>query len=190
MTDGDEIAAEVNNIFGQNWFFQTEEEKLKGIKLRGLMETGCGKGFDKMSEEMNIPEDVSQRVRSGLLTKEFDTLCLEESKSLSKYVPTLEEFKAHIDHLNPRSAGGPSGLTYLLVQLWPDEIKDKIYEELKRGWVDKSPSKLWSMKLLQTIPKKKEDPGLQDLRPLMLLEVTRKIWVGLIMIRIGDFWKK
>ena len=46
------------------------------------------------------------------------------------------------------------------------------------------------MKLLQTIPKKKEDPGLEDLRPLMLLEVTRKIYVGLIMMRIGDFWRK
>ncbi len=42
------------------------------------------------------------------------------------------------------------------------------------------------MKLLQTIPIKKEDPGLQDLRPRMLLEVTRNIWVGLIMMRIGD----
>ena len=46
------------------------------------------------------------------------------------------------------------------------------------------------MKLLQAIPKKKEDPGLEDLRPLMLLEVTRKIWVGLVMNRIEEFWRK
>ena len=52
MIDGDEIATEVNKIFGQSWFFQTEDEKLKGIKLRGLMESGCGKGFEEMSEEM------------------------------------------------------------------------------------------------------------------------------------------
>jgi hypothetical protein len=38
MTDGDEIATEVNDIFGQSWFFQSEEEKLKGVELRGLME--------------------------------------------------------------------------------------------------------------------------------------------------------
>ncbi len=92
--------------------------------------------------------------------------------------------------MNPRSAGGPSGLRYLLVELWPEEVKEKIYEELRLNWVEKKTSKLWSMKLLQTIPKKKEEPGLQDLRPLMLLEVTRKIWVGLIMTRIGDFWRK
>ena len=110
--------------------------------------------------------------------------------TLTTYIPTLEDFKIHIKYLNPRSAGGPSGLTYLLVQQWPDKIKDKIYEDLKRNWLDKTPSKLWSLKLLQTIPKKKENPGLQDLRPLMLLEMTRKIWVGLIMMRIGDFWRK
>ena len=46
MTDGDEIATEVNKIFGQSWFFQTEEEKQKGIRLRGLMESGCGMGFN------------------------------------------------------------------------------------------------------------------------------------------------
>ena len=123
-----------------------------------------------------VPEDVSGRVRGGFLLKEADRACLEESKTLTTYIPTLEEFKIFIKHLNPRSAGGPSGLTYLLAQQWPEEIKDKIYEDLKRNWLDKTPSKLWSLKLQQTIPKKKEDPGLQDLRPLMLLEVTRKIW--------------
>ena len=148
------------------------------------MESGCGAGFTKMAGDMGIPEDVSGRVRGGFLSKEVDRACLEESKTLTTYIPTLEEFKTHIKHLNPRSAGGPSGLTYLLFQQWPDEIKDKIYEDLKRDWLDKTPSKLWSLKLLQTIPKKKEDPGLQD---LMLLEVMRKIWVGLIMMRIGDF---
>jgi hypothetical protein len=34
------------------------------------------------------------------------------------------------------------------------------------------------------------DPGLDELRPLMLVEVTRKIWVGLIMGKIADFWSK
>ena len=34
MTDCDEIASEVNRVFGQEWFFQTEEDRLKGIKIR------------------------------------------------------------------------------------------------------------------------------------------------------------
>ena len=71
MTDGDEIATEVNDIFGQSWFFQSEEERLKGLELRGLMESGCGAGFTKMAGDMGIPEDVSYRVRGGLSRKKL-----------------------------------------------------------------------------------------------------------------------
>ncbi len=72
-------------------------------------------------------------VRLGLLQKEVNEGCLTEAKDLARFVPSLEEFKTHIKHLNPRSAGGVSGLTYLLVQQWPDEIKDKVYEELRNS---------------------------------------------------------
>ena len=54
-TDADEIATEVNNIFGQSWFFQSEEERRKGAELRGLMESGCGAGFNELAEKMGIP---------------------------------------------------------------------------------------------------------------------------------------
>ena len=47
----------------------------------------------------------------------------------------------------------------------------------------------WGAKFLQMIPKIK-DAGLKDLRPLMLVEVMRKIWVGLIMKKIATFWEK
>ena len=146
-------------MFGQVWFFQTEEERERGVNLRRMMKDGCGIEFDKLSGDMGIPDDVSPPIRVGLLKKPASMECIEESKELAHYVPSLEQFKSHIKHLNPRSAGGPTGLTYLLVQLWPDEVKGKIYEELRINWVEKRTSKLWSMKLLQAIPKKKEDPG-------------------------------
>ena len=190
LTDGDDIAREVNSIFGGGWLFQSVEERERGRELRRLMKDGCGAGFEKLSDSLKVPPEIAQMVRLGLLEKKVDEGCLSDAKDLAFFVPSLEEFKAHIKHLNPRSAGGPSGLTYLLVQQWPDEIKEKVYEELKNNWMEKKTSKLWGMKLLQAIPKKKEDPGLEDLRPLMLLEVTRKIWVGLVMNRIGEFWRK
>ena len=48
----------------------------------------------------------------------------------------------------------------------------------------------WGDRWLAPIPKRVTDPGLKDLRPLMLVEVTRKIWVGLIMHKIRHFWKR
>jgi hypothetical protein len=45
------------------------------------------------------------------------------SANLGKYIPTYDEFVAYIGHLDPKSAWGPSGLTYLLVQYWPNNVK-------------------------------------------------------------------
>ena len=53
----------------------------------------------------------------------------------------------------------------------------------------KRPIEGWGEKFLQTIPKKPE-AGLSDMRPLMLVEVTRKIWAGLFMKKIARFWEK
>ncbi len=47
--------------------------------------------------------------------KESNEDILEESKELDLYTPSFEEFNSYIETLNPNSAGGPSGLTYLLV---------------------------------------------------------------------------
>ena len=47
----------------------------------------------------------------------------------------------------------------------------------------------WGRRWLQPIPKIL-NPSLEDLRPLMLVEVTRKIWVGLIMGHIAKFWER
>ena len=47
----------------------------------------------------------------------------------------------------------------------------------------------WGEKFLQIIPKKKE-AGLSDMRPLMLVEVTRKTWAGLLMKKVASFWEK
>ena len=44
-------------------------------------------------------------------------------------------------------------------------------------------------KELAPIPKV-QDPALKDLRPLMLYEVLRKIWIGTIMDKIRDYWIK
>ena len=104
--------------------------------------------------------------------------------------PSREEFGAYIKTLDPSSAGGMSGLTYLMVKLWPTEILDHAYKCLDQTWVSKGTFPDWGDRWLAPIPKKVTDPGLKDLRPLMLVEVTRKIWVGLIMHKIRHFWKK
>ena len=76
-----------------------------------------------------------------------------------------------------------------MVQLWPDSVVERAYECLRSAWPDRKVLEGWGTRLLAPIPKK-TNPELKDLRPLMLIEVTRKIWMGLIMNRVRLFWTK
>jgi len=73
-----------------------------------------------------------------------------------------------------------------MVQLWPDSVVERAYECLRDAWSRKEGLEGWGTRLLAPIPKK-PNPDLRDLRPLMLVEVMRKIWVGLITSHITSF---
>ena len=76
-----------------------------------------------------------------------------------------------------------------MVKLWNEKVKRRVYECLCEKWGKKERCEGWEKRYLAPIPKN-EDPALDDLRPLMLVEVLRKLWVGLIMERIRKFWAK
>ena len=124
-----------------------------------------------------------------MLDKETDEVISKEAADLEKYVPTLDEFNSYIRTLNPNSAGGTSGLTYLMVQQWPANVRERVHAALSEAWKTRTSVPGWGRRWLQPIPKV-VDPSLDELRPLMLVEVTRKIWVGLIMAKIADFWSR
>ena len=56
-----------------------------------------------------------------------------EGLGLDTYIPSLEEFNDYIKTLNPRSAGGPSGLTYLLVSCWPANVRERVYNSISKA---------------------------------------------------------
>ena len=47
MTDADEIAGEVTRAFGEDWFFQSEEERKKGVDMRRAMSGSSAAEFFK-----------------------------------------------------------------------------------------------------------------------------------------------
>ena len=76
-----------------------------------------------------------------------------------------------------------------MVQLWPEAVVERAYDCLLKAWIKKEGLEGWGSRLLAPIPKK-TNPELKDLRPLMLVEVMRKIWVGLITGRVTSFLLK
>ena len=56
--------------------------------------------------------------------------------------------------------------------------------------MDKQIPRCWKWRWLVPIPKTLDNVTLQDLRPLMLTDTIRKVWVGLLVSKIPDHLEK
>ena len=100
--------------------------------------------------------------------------------------PTIDEWMSRVRSLPKKSAGGPSGLTYDMVQCWPLEIHVAVLAAHNALWAAGRIPSNWSQKWLVLIPKG-AGGSLDDFRPLMLIEALRKIWSGIFLRRIRNF---
>ena len=84
------------------------------------------------------------------------------------------------------TAPGLSGLTYQMLQLLPAQGKDDFFRLMHRMWDTKTVATFWQNKGLAGIPKAGRDviSGPADLRPIGLIEVTRKVWTRMVLGRI------
>ena len=97
--------------------------------------------------------------------------------------PSLAEFKAAIANKSGHSAGGPSGLLYDHIKCWSPDVVEEAYSCLCVLWTARHVPEAWLWKWLVPLPKGTSN-RLADLRPIMLMEVLRKLWTGLIVRRI------
>ena len=71
----------------------------------------------------------------------------------------------------------------------PESLRQTTYHALSKLWQDRTIPNDWKTSILRAIPKVKEDITLNDLRPLKLIEVARKLWAGIFVNRIKCFWQ-
>jgi len=72
-----------------------------------------------------------------------------------------------------------------MAKAWPDSMVEYIYENMCRFWIPTKPPASWNWKWLNYIPKVVSDNvRLPDLRPLMLIEILRKLWSSHISTKI------
>ena len=105
--------------------------------------------------------------------------------------PSLDEFTAAIQAHRVSTSPGATGLTYTMVRGWPPDIIQYAHQCLSMLWhADHTPE--W-MQWGWLCPKPKDpeaDVTLEGLRPLILLEVLRKIWVGITIDKITSAWDR
>jgi len=195
LIDGDECTRDPDMVdkrayeHFKDWFYRSDGEKEEGCAIDEMIRGNNWVGFQDKAREMGIDTSAAKMIWEAMKKKKIDEVGKKEGADLSNYVPTYEEFEDMIKKMNPNSTGGISGLTYHMVQKWEERVKKKVYEELKGSWIRREVPKGWGDSMLAPIPKV-IDPTLTELRPLMLFEVLRKIWTGLIMGKIREFWKK
>ena len=73
---------------------------------------------------------------------------------------------------------------------WPEDIHRLMYDLLVNMWEAKLAADCWQFRWLVPIPKQPEQPSLQAMRSIVLLEVTRKCWACMIINKVIKVIKK
>ena len=99
--------------------------------------------------------------------------------------PTLTEYRDAIRHSRANTVPGLTGLTSNMIRSWPDSTLEASHIALTDMYSRQEIPEWWKWRLLAPKPKiTDKDVPLTALRPLMLIEVTRKIWMSILVHRI------
>ena len=129
--------------------------------------------------------------QSSVLWRLWDALCnvpgraavADDLQSPDSLTPSLEDFLSCLRDKSANTAGGPTGLDYRTLQAWPAPMKHKAYEILSGFWSHKTLASQFKWRWLVPIPKPSATT-IKDFRPIMLIDVLRKLWTSLVIARL------
>ena len=138
-----------------------------------------------------IPRGTLETIWEALTVPNYDDgkvkIMLEEATSRPV---SIDDLKAAIARAPVGSVPGPTGLSYAMMKTWSEKVLKEAFEVMTMIWELGQIPNWWKRKWL--CPKAKTDPStatLDDLRPLCLLETTRKTWMGILVGRIVNVWE-
>ena len=86
-------------------------------------------------------------------------------------------------------APGPTGTTATMIKAWPADIHKHVFQLLNDIWLSRKIPEWWFNGHLRPIPKPGE-PSLNNLRPLGLYEISRKVLTAIIIRRVLCKWEE
>jgi hypothetical protein len=89
-----------------------------------------------------------------------------------------------------KTSGGLTGLNYEIMKMMPGDSFTDLFKIMNRLWKVKHVPGFWTLKGLVGLPKKDEVRSVNDLRPIKLIEVTRKLWTAMVLHRLQHALKK
>ena len=144
--------------------------------------------FQDIFSQSNIPAEIIKIISSAFCTTDANR---EKRNRAKEHVLkaleepfTFEEFHRMIKRARGSSAGGITGLSYGILKLAPEPLLEHLFEICARMWEQRYIPPYWRVKYLHLLVKDLSKSGLNNLRPIGLIEVLRKIWSNLVIHRI------
>jgi hypothetical protein len=154
-----------------------------------LLDDGL-EGFLAQYKDTNVPPSLLEVIYKALTSTLTSRDEVEKQLASEDLLcPSLIEFQAAIRKSPSSKTGGPTGCTYDMIKLWPQEMITAVHAHIKSIWTTGRVPSFWNDKLLKPIPKATGVFSLGNLRPIMLLETTRKLWTGIIIRKIKNTWE-
>jgi hypothetical protein len=184
VTEPEEVHKELTDNFRQ-WF------KGGRSRERGLWEkVQSWEGFEEHLGLKEVPERLRRCIHQAIIQvrgrEEVEAKLnhLKEGPSIAKLMAGRKAAP------NGRSPG-PTGLTYTMLKDMPDALVEEVWESINDKWRRKYVGDWLKKKQLVAIPKvESEDSDVKKMRPVMLIEVIRKLHSGAIFKEIREEWER
>ncbi|GFN86432.1 reverse transcriptase [Plakobranchus ocellatus] len=100
--------------------------------------------------------------------------------------PSLQEVIAVVNKARAKSAPEPNGVPYVLYKRCPNVLK-KLHKLLQSAWKNTKTNKEWMTAEGVYIPKEQDSKGINQFRPILLLNVEGKIFFSNMASRLTKY---
>ena len=146
---------------------------------------------DIPNEFDNVDPALLRRFTAALLSTEHATELFDEMRAVLTKTITFEEMlRAILARTNSKSPG-ITGCSINMIKQWTEDVQRFAYELMNYMWEERHVPSWWKNKWVVLVPKD-DTPNIPitRLRPISLLETTRKIWTAIIISRIVGVLQK
>ena len=147
--------------------------------------------FKTHCQTRQVPEDLTDILWRAVQTPQALPQIDEASHHISDILQegvSWEEFHHHLTHMDTGTAPGWTGFTHAMMRSWPEPLMREVHSILQKFGPSNAPA-WWSYRLMSPIQKVQGSTSLDSLRPIMILEVVRKVWTTLLHRKIAQAWQ-
>ena len=105
---------------------------------------------------------------------------------------TYEDFASVVSRKAPNKSAGISEFTINMLKAMPESLLRTTFDCMNEIWIERAleiTPESWHHRWLAMVPKQADSaPPLDQIRPISLYEVLRKVWTTIITARIVSVW--